>query len=466
MLKHKKDQTVAVCYPYGHEVSARFSHSKDELLVFDAANRRRIIGRLSNSSGANITNARNEIVERALKLPNLDWLWWIDTDMVFPPDTLERLIETAHPEKRPIVGGLCFSLQNGNRARPTIYQIRADGRVGVQWDYPPNTLVEVDATGTGCLLVHRSVFEAMAGKHNAAFPWFMESALGDLPIGEDITFCLRARTLGFPIFVDTRVKVGHEKPFVVDEEMYRAQRAAKALEPPQEPTYAVIASRSRPDLLAELVRSLTAQGVECLVYDNGYDSCPVPFTEAHGWPLHRMWNDGLDQAEKMAQGEPHNVLIVNDDVLVDTDLASRLAWGMRSDDSIDIAYPDHHGKVEDNRVAQLSNPDMAGQTLSGWCFMVRGEAGLRFDEQFEWWYGDSDIEKQVRANGRHVVAVGGCHVEHLDPMRSTMENPERLAQAKADEARFAEKWGLDPATLWLASQFLGSFLVGETGPEL
>jgi GT2 family glycosyltransferase len=124
---------------------------------------------------------------------------------------------------------------------------------------------------------------------------------------------------------------------------------------------------------------------------------------------------------------------------------------MRASDDHWISYPNHQGiDIPLGAAVETKNPEMAGQTLSGWCFMLRGEAGLRFDEQFEWWYGDSDLQRQVEAAGGKVVCIGGCHVEHHDPLRSTVDDPERLMQARADEVRFAEKWGVDPAGLWLA----------------
>jgi hypothetical protein len=36
-------------------------------------------------------------------------------------------------------------------------------------------------------------------------------------------------------------------------------------------------------------------------------------------------------------------------------------------------------------------------------------------------------------------------------MRSTLHDPARLYQAKADEKRYAAKWDEDPDTLWLAA---------------
>ena len=47
------------------------------------------------------------------------------------------------------------------------------------------------------------------------------------------------------------------------------------------------------------------------------------------------------------------------------------------------------------------------------------------------------------------AAVGGADCVHLDPMRSTLDDPDRLAQARVDEQAFADKWGITHP-LWLA----------------
>jgi hypothetical protein len=274
-------------------------------------------------------------------------------------------------------------------------------------------------------------------------------------LSEDITFCLRAQACGFPIYVHTGIKTGHLKQFEVDEGLFAEESATLAeARMPALPTFAVIASKNRPEMLATLRRQLEGQA-SVIIYDNGYsEPVPVPgdVQDAHGWPLHRMWNHGLERAAALAGDEPHNVLIINDDVEVPNELCAVLEAGLRSDDDNWISYPDADGQIPPGVVAERTNPTLAGQTMTGWCFMVRGEAGLRLDEQFEFWYGDSDLERQVREAGKRAVCVGGSTARHLDPMRSTMTDPVRLAQAKADEKRFAAKWGVDPDTLWLAQR--------------
>lgn len=235
---------------------------------------------------------------------------------------------------------------------------------------------------------------------------------------------------------------------------YRAgvgRRPAPALERASVATYVVVASKDRPTMLANLRAQLAGQVDDIFVFDNSPDHSIAESIPAAGWPLHRMWNTGLDWAAHAAAGAPYNVVVINDDVEVAADFVARLDAALRLDPDHWIAYPNHAGlAIDHDTCARTTSDDMAHQTISGWAFMLRGEAGLRFDERYQFWYGDSAMEWDVRAAGKHVVCVGGCFARHLDPCRSTFTNPERLAQAMADEALFAEEHGLDPATLWLA----------------
>ena len=445
--KNAQKVMLAVLHPVG-EVSSRFYRSVVNLLAYDSRHHGRILhggAHLDLSSGAQITTARNEVVKTFLATPGIDWLWLVDADMEFAADTLDRLVDSAHPEKRPIVGGLCFALMKGSEMEvvPTIY---ADGPTGLvrSLGYPPDRLVEVGATGAACLLIHRSALLKIAEYRPDAngpkmaelkWPWFAETLFqgphGQDAYSEDLTFCLRARLAGLPIHVDTAIKIGHQKPVVVDEAMFLAQP-----EPVLPQTYVVIPKKAgeRDEMTANLVASLG--GVPITV-----DDSDAALTE--------KWNDGMDKAAAAAGGAPHNVAILNNDLEVPPGFLEKLAAGLRQHRDHWIAYPNHHGAdIPDGVAVPTRSESMAGQTLSGWAFMVRGESGLRFDPQFRWWYSDADIQKQVEAAGKHVVCVGGVNAKHLEPTLST--RGDLLELARADERRFAKKWKLDPKSLFLA----------------
>lgn len=224
---------VVACYVHPNEVSAYFMDSWDNLRSYDNGHNKHLVARLSMVSSANISGARNDIVRGFLEhYPDADWLWWLDADMVFEPDTLDQLLTNADPVKAPIVGGLCFGMSEG-LLFPTLYQLQKDEAdekrtaMARYHDYPPNAMFQVSATGSACILIHRTVLEAVRDREfNASYPWYQETELSGRPCSEDITFCIRAALLGFPTYVDTGVPIGHHKSQILTEDLYRAQRAA------------------------------------------------------------------------------------------------------------------------------------------------------------------------------------------------------------------------------------------------
>jgi len=242
---------VVLGYVHGSQLTASFHDTIVQLLVYDMSHEGRIVGgggRVSQYSSANISNARNNIVRRFLDESDAEWFFSVDTDMSFPPETLDRLLEQAYKHGVPIVGGLCFGQADGELF-PTTYLLSGDAehpkmvRLNA-WprrveDNEMHPLIPVSATGAACVLIHRSVLEAMREKFPEPYPWFREEILGEPPwgagapgtgsaMGEDITFMLRAGVLGFPVHVHVDVEVGHEKSWLLIRDQYDDQRAALA----------------------------------------------------------------------------------------------------------------------------------------------------------------------------------------------------------------------------------------------
>lgn len=221
---------IAYCHP--GQTSAYFTQSLMNLLMFDQATSRHIKGCLNEWSSANISTARNNATANFLGDYDAEWLLWIDADMQFPHDSVDRLLASADAKERPIMGGLCFGATHG-QLFPTIYQMGHDDLTGEVTtkrveEYPIDEVVPCAATGAAFILIHRTVLQAMKRENfNKVFPWFQETTLGVNPAGEDITFCLRAGILGFPVHVDTSVQIGHHKSILFDHAMFQAQKAHK-----------------------------------------------------------------------------------------------------------------------------------------------------------------------------------------------------------------------------------------------
>jgi GT2 family glycosyltransferase len=177
---------------------------------------------LTYQSGPNISTARNKIVDEVLRNQRAPWLLMVDTDMVWAPGAMDRLIAAADPGERPLVGALCYSQDIGGDSHPTMYELveDGDGLPGFIRYHPgpQDDVVRISATGAAFLLMHRSALVKIgAAGNDPAAPWFRESAIG-APLslmGEDMTFCLRAGAAGIPVHVHTGVSVGHMKPVML-----------------------------------------------------------------------------------------------------------------------------------------------------------------------------------------------------------------------------------------------------------
>jgi hypothetical protein len=246
----------------GRTVNYNFFHSWTQLLGYDMGNQCRIwrgsfIDIRCGTDG--LVDGRNQAVEQFLTDRKAEWLWWIDTDMGFAPDTVDRLLEAADPVQRPIVGALCFaSIEKAvdgmggwsTVTTPTVFDWAQDGDAegfAVRWDYPANTLVRCVGTGSACILIHRSVFEKMLTaaaaepKFGAWYDRRINPSTGQR-IAEDLSFCVRAAALDIPVYVHTGVPTTHAKPAWLGEQAYWQHRAVNPApwkpEPKTEPANA------------------------------------------------------------------------------------------------------------------------------------------------------------------------------------------------------------------------------------
>lgn len=153
---------------------------------------------------SSIVTVRNDLAEQALD-HGCSHLLMMDTDQIYPADTLEKLASHCID-----IAGVAV-----HRRYPPFDLILMRGEPGKYIHVPDEecysgNLVDVDATGAGCLLIDTSVFIDMER------PWFEFGKLDDgKTIGEDISFCAKARSIGKRIAVDTSIEVDHLTTFRV-----------------------------------------------------------------------------------------------------------------------------------------------------------------------------------------------------------------------------------------------------------
>lgn len=237
--------TVAVAIVDDGNWSACFGLSYRDLLLHDLTAGQRIVPNGKEmrqlSSRTSIAASRNKMARGFLDT-HCDWLFMVDVDMGFAPDTVDRLIKSADPDLRPVMGALCFAMKRQRtadywaervRIQPTVYEyLELPDEVGFRpiTDYPRDQVTQVAATGAACMVVHRTALETVRGKSGDV--WFepITHPTGDKgrprTFSEDLSFCVRLAGVGIPIHVDTAVKTTHDKGGIfLDEETYDRQGA-------------------------------------------------------------------------------------------------------------------------------------------------------------------------------------------------------------------------------------------------
>ena len=153
-----------------------------------------------------VYDARNNIAWAAMQ-NNVDRILWLDSDMSFEPDLMERLNADMDKYNLDMVAGYFTSRTEAQTAcayKDIIWEV-VDNKVrseAVPLDKRPKGLVEVAGVGFGAVLTKVELFKAVSDSFGAPFY--------PLPyLGEDLSFCWRVNKLGRKIHCDGDIKVGH-----------------------------------------------------------------------------------------------------------------------------------------------------------------------------------------------------------------------------------------------------------------
>lgn len=167
--------------------------------------------------GSLIYTSRNDLAKKAIQL-ECDYVLWLDSDMVFAPDTFQRLLKDT--DKGDIVSGLYF--RRVSPFSPVLFsKLEIDN--GCTWkgvDSIPDGIFAVEGCGFGCVLTPTPVFLDVFAKYGTAF-----APIGN--VGEDLAFCWRARQCGYSIVCDPSIKLGHVGHHVITEEFYESYNRTK-----------------------------------------------------------------------------------------------------------------------------------------------------------------------------------------------------------------------------------------------
>lgn len=191
--------------------------------------RDRIEGLIRVNAGGLLSRGRNELVALYLAETDSEWLLMVDSDEQLGLDTFDKLVAAVHDTTHPIMAGLYFGLAPGDpypTGYPLIFRRVPDStRFLPISDYPDDQVIEIDSAGTGCLLVHRSVFEAIRAEatphEGKTWCWFRDMPVNGDWFSEDHYFCSRAQELGFKLHAHTGAQLPHHKQLWLTERHFR-----------------------------------------------------------------------------------------------------------------------------------------------------------------------------------------------------------------------------------------------------
>lgn len=206
------EKKILIAVPCMDMVSARFAQCLTTLKKIGKCTVSFLIGSL-------VYDSRNKLAAMALDM-EADYILWFDSDMVFEPDTLERMMKVLDEHSEiDVLSGLYF--RRGHPFTPVLFgklERKEDGTLeheGVE--NVPESLFEVAGCGFGCVLMRTDMLLDIAAKEGGGV-WFTPF----LTAGEDASFCIRARESGYKIYCDPDVSLGHMAYTPVTKDFYKA----------------------------------------------------------------------------------------------------------------------------------------------------------------------------------------------------------------------------------------------------
>lgn len=168
-------------------------------------------------------NSRGEYQKPFNSKFDYDYIMWIDSDIIFKIEDFKKLLESDFD----ITSGL-YKMHN-NVNYPVVvnyndnyfkengsFEFLTDDKLKYYKDNKKlinNRYLEVEYSGMGWLLIKKDVIEQIK------YPWFYHELYKNNNcvemFSEDVSFCKNLKKAGFKINLDTTIRVGHLKNFII-----------------------------------------------------------------------------------------------------------------------------------------------------------------------------------------------------------------------------------------------------------
>lgn len=166
--------------------------------------------------GSLVYNARNNLARQAIR-EEADWVLWLDSDMVFGPDLLQRMMKVCTENDIEFLTALCF--RRKPPYTPCLFDRLEKVEKGASYTAllsVPEGRFKVGGCGFAGVLMSTQVILDVGAKFNGR----MFDPLDGF--GEDVSFCWRARQCGYEIWCDSSIEMGHVGSCVVTRGYFEA----------------------------------------------------------------------------------------------------------------------------------------------------------------------------------------------------------------------------------------------------
>lgn len=192
---------VALCVPAGDHVATFWAYDWARNMATTAYRRPDIKQYPIMCTGSLVMKQRQTLVNTVLETTDATHIWFTDSDMRMPRDTLLRLL--GH--EAPVV---CASYTERNAPfRPVAFNDLRNFEDRAYVTNESHGLKQIAAVGFGCILIETEVFRKMKKPH---FMVGYNPEQGTF-VGEDIYWCIQLQQMGIPLMLDLDLtqEVGH-----------------------------------------------------------------------------------------------------------------------------------------------------------------------------------------------------------------------------------------------------------------
>jgi hypothetical protein len=199
---------------YDYKVSARLAISLASFCV--QAQQHGVLIQMANISGCSVVSRVRNLIAKEFVESDCTDLMFIDSDINFDAGDIFRLMAWNIDPKKGIVAGIPVARKKGKVFISTL-EHDEDGNVSMN----AMGLVRAKRAATAFMLIRREVFLKMKETHpewlyrdeqrvgDEIYSFFDFKSTPEGYIGEDFLFCDRARELGFEVWIDPTIKLGH-----------------------------------------------------------------------------------------------------------------------------------------------------------------------------------------------------------------------------------------------------------------